>query len=97
MKHGDVGKTSDMYSVDLLLRRHTIRMHKENAWWDDVLQLEGSERVHGMTMDTNNALVVVDPNKNQLKREDDVGKEDTDDDRSLRQRCIAITVQQTGR
>ncbi len=50
-----------------------------------------------MKTDTDNVLVVVDPNNNQLKRDDDVGKEDMNDNRGWRQRCIATMVQRIGR
>ena len=72
-------------------------MHKEDAWWDDMLQLLGTNRAHGMTIDTNNPLIVVDRNNNQLKHEDDVGKEDMDDNMGLRQRSIATKAQWMGR
>ncbi len=37
-----------------------MRMHEEDARWDDMLHLEGAKRVHVMTMSTDNTLVVVD-------------------------------------
>ena len=82
---------------ELVLRRHRTRMHTEDAWWDDLLPLERSKVAHHMTMDTNNTLVIVDPNNNQLKCEDDMVKEDVGDDRGWRQRCVATPACQTGR
>ena len=52
-----------------------------------------------MKTDTDNVLVVVDPNNNQLKREheDNVGKEKEDNGRGLRQRCVATAARWTER
>ena len=97
MGHGDVGGTSDMYGNQLALRRLTTRMHMEDAWWDDMLRLEWSKSAHGMAIDTDNVLVVVDPNNNQLKHENDVEKEDMDYERGWRQRCLSTTARRTGR
>ena len=62
--HGDAGDTSGVDGDELVSMRRTTRMHKEDAWQDDMLHLEGAKRVHGMTMDTTNTLVVVDPFNN---------------------------------
>ena len=62
-----------------------------------MLQLEGSKRSQGMTMDTDNALVIVDLNNNQLRCEDSVGKENADNNRGWRQRCITTMGCRTGR
>ena len=52
------------------------RMHEEDPWQDNMLCLEGAKRVHGMTIDTGNTLVIVHPFNNQLTREDDKGTTD---------------------
>ena len=69
--HGDiVGNTLVMDGDELAsARRHKKRrMHKEDARRDDMLRLEGAKRVHGMMMDTDNMLIVVDPFNNQGNR-----------------------------
>ena len=71
MVHGDViGNTLVMDGNELAsAKRHTKRrMHKEDARRDDMLRLEGAKRVHGMMMDTDNMLIVVDPFNNQGNR-----------------------------
>jgi hypothetical protein len=62
-----------------------------------MLRLEGGKRAHGMMMDTNNGLDIVDPNNNQLKHVDDKGREDAGNSRGRRQRHVATTMCQTGR
>jgi hypothetical protein len=68
MAHGDVvGNTLVMDGNELAsARRHTKRrMHKEDARRADMLCLERAKRVHGMMMDTDKTLVVIDPFNNQ--------------------------------
>jgi hypothetical protein len=67
--HSDAGNTLSVGSNELVLRRRRTRMHEEDAWQDNVLQLDGAKRAHHMKMDTNNTLIVVNPNNNQLKCE----------------------------
>ena len=58
--HGDAGDSSGVDGDELALGRQMMRMHEEDARWDDMLHLEGAKRVHVMTMSTDNKLVVVD-------------------------------------
>jgi len=60
------------------------RMHEENARQDNMLRLEVTKRLHGMTMDTNNMLVAIDPFNNQLKYENNEGTTD-DEGRHMQQ------------
>ena len=74
--HSDAGNQSGADSDELALWKRMTRFHEEEARQDDMLHLEGTNRFHDMTMDTNNTLVVIDPFNNQLKHED---KERTSD------------------
>ena len=75
MAHGDVGNTPVVDGNKLAsARRHTKRMmHEEDALWDEMLHLKGAKRMHDMTMDTDNKLVVVGLFNNQLTCEDEKG------------------------
>ncbi len=66
MAHGDVGDMSGVDGDEMASRRCMKWMQEEDARQDDKLRLEGAKRVHSITMDTDNTLVVVDPFNNQL-------------------------------
>jgi hypothetical protein len=69
---GGFGQAQNVSSQQCIKRR----MHEEDPRQDNMLCLEGAKRVHVMTIDTGNTLVIVDPFNNQLTREDDKGTTD---------------------
>ena len=64
-------------------------MHEENARQDNMLCLEVAKWFHGMTMDTNNMLVAIDPFNNQLKYENNEGTTDDEGRHMQRQETEA--------